>query len=83
MLNLIIKEKILTITRKSLTTKEENLFLSIISLKSIGVYSSNYYLTNLNEKFLNLINLKKIIDFKSNVDFWCNMYLYKFSSSKI
>ena len=32
------------------TTKEEDLFLSIVDLKSRDVYSSNYYLTNLNEK---------------------------------
>ena len=49
------------------TTKEEDLFLSIVDLKSRDVYSSNYYLTNLNEKFLNVNKFKKIIDFKSNL----------------
>ena len=49
------------------TTKEEDLFLSIVDLKSRDVYSSNYYLTNLNEKLLNVNKFKKIIDFKSNL----------------
>ena len=47
------------------TTKEDTLFLSIVDSKNGDVYSSNYYLTNLNEKFLNIIKFKKINDFKS------------------
>ena len=42
------------------TTKEDTLFLSIVDSKNGDVYSSNYYLTNLNEKFLNIIKFKKI-----------------------
>jgi len=47
------------------TTKEDTLFLSIVDDKNGDVYSSDYYLTNLNEKFLNIIKFKKINEFKS------------------
>ena len=47
------------------TTKDEDLFLSIIGISSTDIYSSNYYLNNLNEKFLNVIKFKTIKDFRT------------------
>ena len=46
------------------TTKDDDLFLSIIRASNNDIYSSNYYLNNLNEKFLNVIKFKTIKDFK-------------------
>ena len=43
---------------------EEDLFLNIVSAANNDIYSSNYYLNNLNEKFLNVVKFKTIKDFK-------------------
>ena len=45
-------------------SKNDDLFLSIVGSQNNDIYSSNYYLNNLNEKFLNVINFKTIKDFR-------------------
>ena len=47
------------------TKKEDYLFLSFVDFNNNDIYSSNYYLNNLNEKFLKIIKFKGINDFKS------------------
>ena len=47
------------------TKKEDYLFLSFVDINKNDIYSSNYYLNNLNEKFLKIIKFKAINDFKS------------------
>ena len=47
-------------------TKDEDLFINIIELLNPDdIYSSNYYLNNLNDKFLDVIKFKTINEFKS------------------
>ena len=47
-------------------TQDEDLFINIIEFNNQeDIYSSNYYLSSLNEKFLNVIKFKTINDFKS------------------
>ena len=46
-------------------TKDDYFILTIIDPKNNDVYSSNYYLNNLNEKFGNTIKLKTLKDFES------------------
>ena len=46
------------------TPNDEDLFLSIIRNPNNDIYSSSYYLNNLNEKFLNVTKFKAIKDFK-------------------
>ena len=44
----------------------DNIFiLTIIDLKDGDLYSSNYFLNNLNDKFGNIIKLKALKDFES------------------
>ena len=48
------------------TTKDGDLFINIFGVQnSADIYSSNYFLSNLNEKFNNIIKLKTINDFKT------------------
>lgn len=46
-------------------SKENNLFLSIIGANDKETYSSNYYLNNLNQKFLNIIKFKDTLEFQT------------------
>ena len=47
-------------------TKDEDLFINIIELLNPDdIYSSNYYLNNLNDKFLDVFKFKTINEFKS------------------
>ena len=47
-------------------TQDEDLFINIIEFNNQeDIYSSNYYLSSLNEKFLNVIKFKTINHFKS------------------
>ena len=46
-------------------TKDDYFILTIIDPKNNDVYSSNYFLNNLNEKFGNTIKLKTLKDFES------------------